>query len=320
MTCGARLYNPRLMQILRSLHSSDARPCAVTIGNFDGVHRGHQSLLHELQQAAQMRGLQTAVVTFEPHPREFFTPQKAPVRLTSLREKLELFRAAGIDRVHVCRFNAMFARKTADEFIHALHDDLHAKYVLIGDDFRFGSGRSGDFALMRQIGAQRGFEVAAVHSVLHDSVRISSTAIRAALVAGKLDVARDYLGRPYSISGRVVHGDGMGRKIGFPTANVQMKHNLPPLTGIYVVEAHSDGIGVLQGVASLGVRPTVHHDARHVLEVHLFEFAQQIYGKHLRVEFLHKLRDEEKYPNLEALTQQIARDVNNAKQWFAEHE
>ena len=318
MTCGARLYNPRLMQILRSLHSSDARPCAVTIGNFDGVHRGHQSLLHELQQAAQMRGLQTAVVTFEPHPREFFTPQQAPVRLTSLREKLELFRAAGIDRVHVCRFNAMFARKTADEFIHALHDDLHAKYVLIGDDFRFGSGRSGDFALMRQIGAQRGFEVAAVHSVLHDSVRISSTAIRAALVAGKLDVARDYLGRPYSISGRVVHGDGMGRKIGFPTANVQMKHNLPPLTGIYVVEAHSDGIGVLQGVASLGVRPTVHHDARHVLEVHLFEFAQQIYGKHLRVEFLHKLRDEEKYPNLEALTQQIARDVNNAKQWFVD--
>ena len=318
MTCGARLYNPRLMQILRSLHSSDARPCAVTIGNFDGVHRGHQSLLHELQQAAQMRGLQTAVVTFEPHPREFFTPQKAPVRLTSLREKLELFRAAGIDRVHVCRFNAMFARKTADEFIHALHDDLHAKYVLIGDDFRFGSGRSGDFALMRQIGAQRGFEVAAVHSVLHDSVRISSTAIRAALVAGKLDVARDYLGRPYSISGRVVHGDGMGRKIGFPTANVQMKHNLPPLTGIYVVEAHSDGIGVLQGVASLGVRPTVHHDARRVLEVHLFEFAQQIYGKHLRVEFLHKLRDEEKYPNLEALTQQIARDVDNAKQWFVD--
>jgi len=158
------------MQILRSLHSSDIHPCAVTIGNFDGVHRGHQSLLRELQQAAQARGLLTAVVTFEPHPREFFTPQQAPVRLTSLREKLELLRAAGIDRVHVCRFNTMFARKTADEFIHALHDDLRAKYVLIGDDFRFGSGRSGDFSLMQQIGAQRGFEVAAVHSVLHDGV------------------------------------------------------------------------------------------------------------------------------------------------------
>lgn len=306
------------MQILRSLHPSNAQPCAVTIGNFDGVHCGHQSLLRELQQAAQARGLQTAVVTFEPHPREFFAPQQAPVRLTSLREKLELFRAAGIDRVHVCRFNTGFARKTADEFIHALHDDLCAKFVLIGDDFRFGSGRSGDFSLMQEIAAQRGFEVAAVHSVLHDGMRISSTAIRVALAEGKLDTAREYLGRPYSISGRVVHGDGMGRKLGFPTANVQMKHNLPPLTGIYVVEVHSDGIGVLQGVASLGVRPTVHHDARHVLEVHLFEFAQQIYGKHLRVEFLHKLRDEEKYPNLQALTRQIAQDVNNAKQWFFE--
>lgn len=314
------MYNPRLMQILRSLNSDTARPCAVTIGNFDGVHRGHQSLLRDLQQAARARGLQTAVVTFEPHPREFFTPQQAPVRLTSLREKLELFRGMGVDRVYVCRFDAAFARRSADDFIHALHDSLHAKYVLIGDDFRFGSGRSGDFALMRQIGAQRGFEVAAVHSVLHDGVRISSTAIRAELAAGNLDVARDYLGRTYSISGRVVHGDGMGRKLGFPTANVQMKHNLPPLQGIYVVEAHSDGIGVLQGVASLGVRPTVHHDARHVLEVHLFEFTQQIYGKHLRVEFLAKLRNEEKYPDLQALTRQIALDVNNAKQWFREHE
>ncbi|GAB1232832.1 bifunctional riboflavin kinase/FAD synthetase [Ferrigenium sp. UT5] len=308
------------MQILRDFHSDTLQPCAVTIGNFDGVHRGHQSLLQELQQAAQARGVQTAVVTFEPHPREFFTPQQAPVRLTSLREKLELFRALGVDRVHVCRFDAGFARMTADEFIHALQDRVHAKFVLIGDDFRFGSGRSGDFALMQHIGTRRGFEVAAVHSVLHDGVRISSTAIRAALAEGRLDLARDYLGRPYSISGRVVHGDGLGRTLGFPTANVQMKHNLPPLKGIYVVEAHSDGVGVLQGVASLGVRPTVRHDARHVLEVHLFEFSQQIYGKHLRVEFLHKLRDEARYPNLEALTRQIALDVNNAKQWFAEHE
>ncbi|MFA5372004.1 MAG: bifunctional riboflavin kinase/FAD synthetase [Sideroxydans sp.] len=308
------------MQILRSLHSNTTQPCAITIGNFDGVHRGHQSLLLQLQQAARAHGLQTAVVTFEPHPREFFTPQQAPVRLTSLREKLELFRTLGVDSVYVCRFDAVFAKKTADDFIHALHDRLHAKFVLIGDDFRFGSGRSGDFAQMQHIGTQRGFEVAAVHSVLHDGVRISSTAIRAALADGKLNVARNYLGRPYSISGRVVHGDGMGRKLGFPTANIQMKHNLPPLKGIYVVEVHSDGIGVLQGVASLGVRPTVHHDARHVLEVHLFEFTQQIYGKHLRVEFLHKLRDEEKYPNLEALTRQISLDVNNAKQWFVEHE
>ncbi len=308
------------MQILRGLHSSGTQDVAVTIGNFDGVHLGHQALLQELRAAAQPRGLQTAVVIFEPHPREFFTPQQAPARLTTLREKLELFHTMGVDCVHVCRFDAGFAKKKADEFIHALHEKLGAKFVLIGDDFRFGTGRAGDFALMQKIGEERGFEVAAVHSVLHDGVRISSTAIRAALAAGQMRTAREYLGRPYSISGRVVHGDGMGRKLGFPTANIQLKHNLPPLKGVYVVQVHSDGVGVLQGVASLGVRPTVKTDAKPVLEVHLFEFAQQIYGKHLRVEFLQKLRDEEKYPNLEMLTRQIALDVENAKQWFIDHE
>jgi riboflavin kinase/FMN adenylyltransferase len=308
------------MQILRGLYSHDTKPVAITIGNFDGVHLGHQALLNELRAAARSRGLQTAVVIFEPHPREFFSPQQAPVRLTSLREKMELFRTMGVDRVHVCRFDAGFAKKTAADFIHALHKKLNAKFVLIGDDFRFGNGRVGDFALMEKIGLQCGFSVQAVHSVLHDGVRISSTAIRAALADGKMRVAREYLGRPYSISGRVVHGDGMGRKLGFPTANIQMKHNLPPLKGIYVVQVHSDGVGVLQGVASLGIRPTVRQDAKPVLEVHLFEFDQQIYGKHLRVEFLQKLRDEEKYPNLEMLTRQIALDVENAKKWFIEHE
>jgi len=293
---------------------------AVTIGNFDGVHLGHQALLNQLRAAAQMRGLQTAVVIFEPHPREFFTPQQAPARLTSLREKLELFESLGLDRVHICRFDALFAQKSAADFIQALHEQAQAKFVLIGDDFRFGSGRAGDFALVQKVGAQRGFSVQAVHSVLHDGVRISSTAIRAALADGKMRIAREYLGRPYSISGRVVHGDGVGRKLGFPTANIQLKHNLPPLKGIYVVQVHSDGVGVLQGVASLGVRPTVRQDAKPVLEVHLFEFAQQIYGKHLRVEFLQKLRDEEKFPNLEVLTRQIALDVENAKKWFIEHE
>ena len=308
------------MQILRGLHSTGTQTVAVTIGNFDGVHLGHQALLNELRAVAQARKLQTAVVIFEPHPREFFTPQQAPARLTSLREKLELFSTMGVDRVHVCRFDALFAKKTADDFIHALHEKLHAKFVLIGDDFRFGSGRAGDFALVQKIGAQRGFDVQAVHSVLHDGVRISSTAIRAALAEGQMRMAREYLGRPYSISGRVVHGDATGRKLGFPTANIQLKHNLPPLKGIYVVQVHSDGVGVLQGVASLGVRPTVKQDAKPVLEVHLFEFNQQIYGKHLRVEFLQKLRDEQKFDGLEALTRQIALDVEHAKKWFIEHE
>lgn len=308
------------MKILRGLYSSDAQPVALTIGNFDGVHLGHQALLNELRAAAQARGLQTAVVIFEPHPREFFTPQQAPARLTSLREKLEFFAALGIDRVQVCRFNADFAKMSAAEFINALHVKLSAKFVLIGDDFRFGSGRVGDFALMEKIGAQLGFAVHAVRSVKHDGVRISSTAIRSALLAGQMREAQRYLGRYYSISGRVVHGDGLGRKIGFPTANIQLKHNRPPLSGIFVVQVHAEGLGVLQGVASLGVRPTVKHDAKPVLEVHLFEFSQQIYGKHLRVEFLQKLRDEEKYPDVETLSRQIALDVEHAKKWFEQHD
>lgn len=304
------------MQILRGLYSSDTRAVALTIGNFDGVHLGHRALLDELHGEAAPRGLQTAVVIFEPHPREFFTPQQAPARLTSLREKLELFRGMGVDRVHVCRFDAAFAKMSAADFIHALHERLNVKFVLIGDDFRFGSERAGDFGLMEKIGAERGFAVRAVHSILHDGVRISSTGIRAALAAGQLRRAHDYLGRPYSISGRVVHGDKLGGKIGFPTANIQLKHNLPPLSGIYVVQVHAEEMGVLQGVASLGVRPTVKQDAKPVLEVHLFEFAQRIYGRHLRVEFLQKLRDEEKYPDVESLTKQIALDVAQAKKWF----
>lgn len=308
------------MQILRGLHSPDTQPVAITIGNFDGVHLGHQALLNELYASAKQHGLRTAVVIFEPHPREFFTPLQAPARLTSLREKLELFDSMGVERVHVCRFNAHFAQMGAAEFIHALHEKSHAGFVLIGDDFRFGGGRTGDFALMEKIGGQKGFRVQSVHSVLHNGLRISSTGVRTALMAGQLREAQDYLGRPYSISGRVVHGDGLGRKIGFPTANIQLKHNRPPLTGVYVVRVHVEGLGVLQGVSSIGVRPTVKQNAKPVLEIYLFEFAQQIYNKHLRVEFLHKLRDEKKYPDLESLTKQIALDAAQAKKWFEQHD
>lgn len=308
------------MLILRGLYSPDTQPVALTIGNFDGVHLGHQALLNELRAAAQVRGLQTAVIVFEPHPREFFTPQQAPARLTSLREKLELFGSLGIDRVHVCRFNKRFAQTSAAEFIHALHEKMSARFVLIGDDFRFGSGRTGDFALMEKIGMQHGFSVQAVHTVLHGGMRISSTAVRAALAEGNMRRAQSYLGRPYSISGRVEHGEGIGKQLGFPTANIQLKHNSPPLSGIFVVNAHAEGMGVLQGVASLGVRPTVHQGGKPVLEVHLFEFAQQIYNRHVRLDFLHKLRDEEKYPDMETLTRQIALDVENAKQWFRQHD
>lgn len=308
------------MQILRGLYSKNSSPVALTIGNFDGVHLGHQALLEELQAVAKERGLLTAVVIFEPHPREFFSPHEAPVRLSSLREKLELFQKSGIDRVHVCRFNAQFARMDACDFIRALYAKLSAQFVLIGDDFRFGSKRSGDFALMKQAGLQHGFEVRAIQTIAHDGVRISSTVVRAALAAGQMRRVHDYLGRAYSISGRVVHGDGVGHKLGWPTANIQLKHNRPPLFGIFVVEVHTSDLGVLQGVASLGVRPTLKSDAKPVLEVHLFEFEQNIYGKTLRVVFLQKLREELKFPDVGALTQQIALDVENAKKWFEQHD
>jgi riboflavin kinase/FMN adenylyltransferase len=308
------------MQILRGLYSPDSRPIALTIGNFDGVHLGHQAILNQLKAAALRLDLLTAVVIFEPHPREFFTAQTAPARLSSLREKLEIFNRLGIDRVHVCRFNAQFAQMEARDFIHTLHEKLAARFVLIGDDFRFGSGRNGDFALMEKIGLQHNFEVQAVHTVTHEEVRISSTAIRAALAAGQMQRVRDYMGRTYSITGRVVHGDGVGHKLGYPTANIQLKRNRPPLSGIFVVEAHSEDFGVLRGVASLGVRPTLKHDAKPILEVHLFEFKNNIYGKRLRVEFLQKRRDEQKFPDVGALTRQIALDVENAKKWFEQHD
>jgi len=305
-----------LMLILRGLHSPDQKPLALTIGNFDGVHLGHQALLQQLRQAAQARGLETSVVIFEPHPREFFTPQQAPTRLTNLREKVEMFRALGLDRVQVCRFTKAFAQMPAEDFIRALHEKLAAEYVLIGDDFRFGSGRTGDFALMEKIGSQHGFSVEAMHSVLHHDVRISSTAVREALADGKLHVAEQYLGRTYSISGHVEHGNKMGQQLGFPTANIQLRHNRPPVSGIFVVRASIEGGEWLRGAASLGVRPTVAANGRPVLEVHLLDFDRDIYGRHLHVEFLHKLRDEAKFSDLQNLTKQIALDVEQTRQWF----
>jgi riboflavin kinase/FMN adenylyltransferase len=307
------------MQILRELHSPDNQPLALTIGNFDGVHLGHQALLEQLQLAARERGLATAAIVFEPHPREFFTPEQAPARLTNLREKLERFAALGLNRVHVCRFDEELARTTPTDFIDALYTKLAAKYVLIGDDFRFGNARGGDFALMEKMGQQQGVTVKSMGSVLQDGIRISSTAVRLALSEGKLSLAQRYLGRPYSISGRVEHGEKIGHKLGFPTANIQLKHNLAPLRGVFVVRVRIEDGAMREGVASLGVRPTVTPNGKPVLEVHLFDFAQEIYGKHLHVDFLHKLRDEMKFSGLEALTKQISLDVEHAKDWFIQN-
>lgn len=305
------------MRITHGIAPVVSQPSAVTIGNFDGVHLGHRAMLRRLVEAAGQRGLVPCAVTFEPHPREFFAPDKAPARLSSLREKLQMLGECGIAHVHICPFNQAFSQLPAETFIErTLVAGLQARYLLIGDDFRFGARRSGDFALLQARGAQDGFEVAAMDSVTLDQLRISSTAVREALAAGDLELAGRLLGRPYSISGRVVGGDKLGRDIGFPTANIQLKHNRPPLTGIFVVQVRGLADAPLPGVASLGVRPTVKENGRPVLEVHLLDFDRSIYGRHVCVDFLARLRDEEKYPDLPTLIHQIGRDVENARQYF----
>ncbi|MCI0405575.1 MAG: bifunctional riboflavin kinase/FAD synthetase [candidate division Zixibacteria bacterium] len=238
--------------------------------------------------------------------------------MTNLREKLELFAGLGVARVHVLRFNPDFSRTSAEDFIFRIvHRGLSAKWVLIGDDFRFGARRAGDLAMLQQAGKNLGFEVAVMESVTLDGVRVSSTAVRETLAAGRLSQAKRLLGRDYSISGRVVKGDRLGKKIGFPTANIRLKRNRPPVSGIFAVQAHGIGQNVLKGAASLGVRPTIKQGDKPQLEAHFFDFNRDIYGEHLRVEFLHKLREEEKYPDLETLTRQIARDVENARSFFS---
>jgi riboflavin kinase/FMN adenylyltransferase len=298
--------------------SPASAPHAVTIGNFDGLHRGHQAMLARLKEEGTMRGLPSCVLTFEPHPREFFTPAQAPARLSSLREKSEFIEAAGIDRLHVCRFNQRFASLSPDEFIQqVLIDTLGARWLLVGDDFRFGARRAGDFALLQDAGARLGFEVESLATVSVENKRASSTAVREALAAGDMQHARNLLGRPYSITGHVMHGNKLGRQIGFPTANIQLQHNRPPLSGIFAVEICGLNGEPLQGVASLGTRPTVHENGNPTLEVFIFDFRDDLYGRRLRVDFLKKLRDEEKYPDLDALIAQINRDVDNAREFFA---
>ncbi len=314
------------MRVCRGIPIKPEAPVALTIGNFDGVHLGHQAMLARLEEAANRLGLDACVLIFEPHPREFFAPDKAPTRLTSLREKLELLAAAGVDRVQICRFNFDFARISAEDFIvHVLQQGLDARWILVGDDFRFGARRAGDFTLLKWFSAECGFVVEEMPGYSVDGMRVSSSAVRKALAAGDLCLVERLLGRCYSISGRVGKGDQLGKKIGFPTANIQLKHNRPPLSGIFVVEVEVEGQGeaglpgsrLFQGVASLGVRPTVHERGRPVLEAYLFGFAEDVYGRHMRVHFLHKLRDEKKYPDLTSLTQQIESDVENAEAYFS---
>jgi riboflavin kinase/FMN adenylyltransferase len=315
----ARFVRPhsRPMIVYRGFSPTAHSATVLTIGNFDGVHLGHRALLARLKAAAANAGLPAAVLTFEPHPREFFAPESAPPRLSTLREKLELLADDGVDLAHVCRFNAGFAALSAEEFIERiLVGALRVRQLIVGDDFRFGAGRAGDFALLREAGAGLGFQVDAMASITVDGERASSSAVRDALQAGRLEHAARLLGRPYSIDGRVVHGDKIGRQLGFHTANIRIKHERPPLQGVFAVEVRGLPGGPHRGAANLGYRPTAHQVVRALLEVHLLDFSADIYGAHLNVRFLHKLRDEMKFPDFNALKAQIASDVAAVKAYF----
>jgi riboflavin kinase/FMN adenylyltransferase len=289
-------------------------PCALTIGNFDGVHRGHQALLAEVVAAAKARTLVPTVLTFEPHPREFFTPQQAPARVANLRDKIEALAACGIERVLVAHFNRQFASMSAEAFIDdVLVRGCLTRWLAVGDDFRFGARRSGDINLLRARAGTSGYEVAQLASVTVDGQRVSSSAVRTALLAGDLEQAQRLLGRPYSISGRVLHGAKLGRTIGFPTLNLRIAHKRPAVNGVFAVRVFGIDDKPWPGVASVGVRPTLEQSGRWVLEVHLFDFAASIYGRLVRVEFIQRLRDEEKYGTLDQLTEAIRNDAAQAR-------
>ena len=307
------------MELIRGLHNlrPEHHGCVATIGNFDGVHLGHQAVLGQLNEKADALGLPAVVITFEPQPREYFAPDTAPPRLTRFREKLEALRRYGVRRVLVLPFNALLAQMPAEAFVQrVLVAGLGVRYLVVGDDFRFGRGREGNFATLEAAGARHGFQVAHMHTFHVDGERVSSTRIRRALEQGKMDEASRLLGRDYRMSGRVAHGEKLGRQLGFPTANLFLHRRATPLEGIFVVEIYGLDTEPLQGVASLGNRPTV-DGTRTLLEVYIFDFDQQIYGRHLQVSFLHKLRDQAKFDSLEALVAQIERDVADARAWFA---
>ena len=295
------------MQVFRHLPTQKCEPIALAIGNFDGLHLGHQALLHQLCETAVAKNLMPAVMTFEPHPREFFTPLNAPARLSNLREKLELFEAAALKKVFVCAFNRRFAAITASEFLSILREKLNTNTILVGEDFKFGAKRAGNINDFKAAD----FDLISMPRVDFNSERVSSTRVRDALFSGNLALAAALLGRNYSVSGKVVHGAKRGRELGFPTANIHMRHERPALTGVYAVKL--DG---LNSVANLGVRPTIAGVPKLLLEVHVLDFNGDLYDKHVHVEFLHKIRNELKFESLEALKTQIAADVVVARDFF----
>lgn len=311
------------MRVFRGLPNAASRaPCALTIGNFDGVHRGHQALLAHLREAADRLHLEAAVMTFEPHPREFFAQLtkgavQAPARIASLRDKLQSLSDNGVDRVIVEHFNAHFAALSPEDFVEKiLVQGLHVKWLMVGEDFCFGAKRAGNLAYLMDAGRRHGFQVESLSTVMDGNLRISSSAVRQALANGDFAATAKMLGHPYRISGHVIHGQKLGRNLGFPTLNLRIAHKNPALSGIFIVQVHGLAAHPLPAVASLGVRPTVDDSGRVLLEVHVLNWAGDCYGKVVQVEFLEKLRDEEKYIDLPTLTAAITRDAEQARAYF----
>jgi riboflavin kinase/FMN adenylyltransferase len=290
---------------------------AIAIGSFDGVHLGHRAILARVVEEARSRGIAPAVLTFEPLPREFFAPARAPARLTSLAERIALLADCGIDVVFVERFDARFAALTADEFARRLTRRYGARWVMVGHDFRFGARRAGDAAHMCEAGKREGFEVEVLDPVILGPDRISSTRVREDLWRGDFDGAARLLGRRYAICGRVVHGAKRGKALGFPTANVRLARPRPPVQGIFAVKCFGAATRGLEGVASLGINPAVAENGPATLEAFLFDFSGELYGRRVSIEFLKKLRDEAHFASLDELSAQIARDCDEARAFFA---
>jgi riboflavin kinase/FMN adenylyltransferase len=308
------------MELIRGQHNLHPRHHGgvATIGNFDGVHLGHQAILRQLAEQAAILKLPAMVITFEPQPQEFFALDTAPARLMRLREKLLALQPLGVERVLCLEFDQRLAAVPARTFIQELLvAKLGIRYLVVGDDFRFGQHREGDFELLRRVGLEHGFEVANTPSTIFNGQRVSSTRIREALAQGELALAEGLLGRPYSICGRVAHGDQRGRTIGFPTANIHLHRRITPLAGVYAVVMHGVGPQPAPGVANVGRRPTV-NGVRDQLEVHLFDFQQDIYGRHVQVDFLMFLRPERRFESLDALRRQIQQDARQARSLFAD--
>jgi len=307
-----------MQHIIRGFYNLPSFPtgCVATIGNFDGVHLGHQAVLRQLAMQGDAMGLPAVVITFEPQPNEYFAPDKAPARLTRLREKVQELQCYSIQQLCVLPFNKKLAQMSADDFIRQLLvGGLKVRYLVVGDDFRFGHKRQGDFALLQQAGKQHGFQVVNMHTFSIDEHRVSSTRVRRALEKGELACAEKLLGRPYQMSGRVAHGQKRGRTIGFPTANIHLHRKKVPINGVYVVQLYGIAGEPISGVANVGVRPTVGAE-KALLEVHLFDFDRDIYGAQVQVLFLKKLRDEQKFSDLDMLRAQIEQDCIAAKEFF----